>query len=51
MIDRRRLHDGCARLLDEVAPDVSADATVADLSPAQQQMVEIAKALSLEARV
>lgn len=50
-IDRRRLRDGAAAVLARVAPDVSADAAVADLSPAQQQMVEIAKALSLDARV
>jgi ABC-type sugar transport system ATPase subunit len=51
MIDRRRLHTDAAHLLKGIAPDVSADAVVADLSPAQQQMVEITKALSLNARV
>jgi ABC-type sugar transport system ATPase subunit len=51
MIHRRRLHTDAERLLKEVAPDVVADAVIADLSPAQQQMVEIAKALSLDARV
>src|SRR6185503_13953980 len=47
MIDRRQLHADADRLLQVVAPEVSADAVVAELSPAQQQMVEIAKALSL----
>ena len=51
MIHRRQLHANAERLLNEVAPDVTADATVADLSPARQQMVEIAKALSLDARI
>ena len=51
MIDRRRLRAEAGRLLAEVAPDVEADNEVVDLSPAQQQMIEIAKALSLDARV
>ena len=51
MINRRRLHAGAELLLAEVAPDIAADAVVADLSSAQQQMVEIAKALSLDARI
>jgi ABC-type sugar transport system ATPase subunit len=51
MINRRRLRADAEQLLAEVAPDVAADAVVADLSPAQQQMVEIAKALSLAAKI
>jgi ribose transport system ATP-binding protein len=51
MIDRRRLRDEAHRLLAEVAPDVAPETAVIDLSPAQQQMVEIAKALSLDARI
>ena len=51
MIQRRRLLADATTLLRDVAPDVPADAVVAELSPAQQQMVEIAKALSLEARI
>jgi ABC-type sugar transport system ATPase subunit len=50
-IDRRRLRSDTAQCLQDVAPEVSPDAIVADLSPAEQQMVEIAKALSLDARV
>jgi len=51
MIDKGRMYGDAARLLSEVAPDVSSDAAVAELSPAHQQMVEIAKVLSLDARV
>lgn len=51
MVDRRQLHAAAAALLARVAPDISTEATVADLSPAQQQMVEVAKALSLDAKV
>lgn len=51
MIDRRRLRSDAGCLLTEIAPDVVADTTVSTLSPAQQQMVEIAKALSLDAKV
>jgi ABC-type sugar transport system ATPase subunit len=51
MINRRRLHADAAPLLREVAPEVAADDVIADLPPAQQQMVEIAKALSFDARL
>lgn len=51
MVDRRQLHAAAATVLARVAPDISTEATVAELSPAQQQMVEIAKALSLDAKV
>src|SRR5262245_34440374 len=51
VIDRRKLHREVAGLLAQVAPEVASDDIVADLSPAQQQMVEIAKALSLDARL
>lgn len=50
-VDRRQLRAAAAALLARTAPDLSTEATVADLSPAQQQMVEIAKALSLGAKV
>ncbi len=51
MVDSRQLHAAAAAVLARVAPDVSAETTAAELSPAQQQMVEIAKALSLDAKV
>jgi rhamnose transport system ATP-binding protein len=50
-IDRRRLYAEAGRWLQEVAPDVAGTDVIAELSPARQQMVEIAKALSLEARI
>jgi ABC-type sugar transport system ATPase subunit len=50
-IERRRLETDAQTLLAEVAPDVHPRATVGELTSAQQQMVEIAKALSLQARV
>jgi ABC-type sugar transport system ATPase subunit len=51
MVDRRRLRTDAARLLATVAPDVHPDDILVDLTTAQQQMVEIAKALSLDARL
>lgn len=50
-IDWRGLHQSATALLAEVAPEVSSFDLVAELSPAQQQMVEIAKALSLAPRL
>jgi len=50
-IDRKRMRADARRVLAAIAPDIDADAAVADLSPAQQQMVEIAKALSLDAKI
>ena len=51
MIDRRRLDENARRVLAEVAPEVDPRATVSELSSSQRQMVEIAKALSLDARL
>ncbi len=50
-IRRRRLIEDARRLLERVALPIDPRTRVADLSPAQQQMVEIAKALSLDARL
>ena len=50
-IDRRSMEATARALLTRVALDVSPATTVAALSPAQQQLVEIAKALSLNARL
>jgi ABC-type sugar transport system ATPase subunit len=50
-IDRRRLREDADKWLRQVAPEVSPGDIVDELSPAQQQMVEIAKALSLRARL
>ena len=46
-----QLRAATAKLLQQLRLDISPDTEVAELSPAQQQMVEIAKALSLQARL
>jgi ABC-type sugar transport system ATPase subunit len=50
-VDWRRLHTETRQWLDQVGLAVEPTALVGDLSPAQQQMVEIAKALSLRAKL
>jgi ribose transport system ATP-binding protein len=50
-VDRDRLHADAQRCLDRLGVAIAPGATVARLPVAQQQMVEIAKALSLEAQV
>ncbi|MCX4825044.1 sugar ABC transporter ATP-binding protein [Streptomyces sp. NBC_01142] len=51
MIDRKRMEADAAELLERVGVDVPPHATVRELGIARLQMVEIAKALSLDARV
>ncbi|WP_292497951.1 ATP-binding cassette domain-containing protein, partial [Mesorhizobium sp.] len=51
LVDRAKLREMVAPLLKRVGANFSADAPVASLSLAQQQMVEIAKALSIKARL
>ncbi|WP_342621075.1 sugar ABC transporter ATP-binding protein [Rhodoferax sp. GW822-FHT02A01] len=51
LIDKVRLRKDAQQCLDRLGVDISPDAIVHTLSVAQQQMVEIAKALSLDARV
>ena len=51
MIDRKAMDERAAELLARVGLDVSPRARVRDLGIARLQMVEIAKALSLDARV
>ncbi|MGY2049848.1 sugar ABC transporter ATP-binding protein [Methylobacterium sp. JK268] len=51
LIDRRRLRDDALRWLDRLGGGIDPDRTVRTLSVAQCQMVEIAKALSLNAEV
>jgi len=50
-IDRRRMHDDAAGLLTRLGVRLDADRPVRGLSIADQQVVEIAKALSFDARV
>jgi ABC-type sugar transport system ATPase subunit len=51
LIDRRRLRADTERLLAAVRLDADPDEPVERLSSARQQLVEVAKALSLDARV
>jgi ribose transport system ATP-binding protein len=51
LIDRAKMREAVRPWLDQLGLDVSPDTPVARLSIAQQQLVEIAKALSLNARV
>ena len=51
LVDRRKMHAIVQPYLAQLGLRISADTAVAGLSIAQQQLVEIAKALSLEARV
>ncbi|MBV9703815.1 MAG: sugar ABC transporter ATP-binding protein, partial [Methylobacteriaceae bacterium] len=51
LIDRKRLRAQVRPLLERLAVDFEADRLVAELSLAQRQLVEIMKALSLDARL
>jgi inositol transport system ATP-binding protein len=51
LIDRRRLRDNARKVLTELGLDLDPDAEVRDLSVAGQQMVEIARAMTLNARL
>jgi len=51
LIDRKALHARTQPLLDRLGADFTPDAPLADLSLAQRQLVEIMKALSLDARL
>jgi ABC-type sugar transport system ATPase subunit len=50
-IDRARLLEGTLEVLAELDVDLDPKTIVEDLSPAEQQMVEIAKAISIQARL
>jgi ribose transport system ATP-binding protein len=51
LIDEKALHEKVKPLLQRLGADFRSDALVGDLSLAQRQLVEIAKALSLDARL
>ena len=51
LIDRRRLAENASALLAQVGLDVPPQLPVERLSPGEQQLVEIAKALALDARL
>lgn len=50
-LDRRRLHDQARARLDRIGAHISPDARLGDLSIGMQQMVEIARAVSADARI
>jgi len=50
-VDRRRMEQEARQLLERVGARVPATALIRDLSVAQQQMVEVAKALAVDARI
>ncbi|MCC6165957.1 MAG: sugar ABC transporter ATP-binding protein [Caldilineaceae bacterium] len=50
-VDRRRMQSEAARALAQIGARITPATRVRDLSVAQQQMVEIAKALAVDARV
>lgn len=51
IVDRRKMRDEARKLLERMKVRVEPDALVSALGVAQKQMVEIAKALSLNARI
>lgn len=50
-VDRRKMREEARKLLERMKVRVDPDALISDLGVAQRQMVEIAKALSLNARI
>jgi ribose transport system ATP-binding protein len=50
-VDRRRMEQEAQQHLERVGARVSATALIRDLSVAEQQMVEVAKALAVDARI
>src|SRR6478736_5232496 len=51
LVDRRKLHDQTRPFLEVLGVDFTPDTPVAELSIAQRQLLEIAKALSLNSRL
>ena len=51
LVDRRKIHSQTKVYLERLGLNVASETSLRDLSIAQQQMVEIAKALSLQARI
>jgi len=50
-VDRRRMEAEAGRVLERIRARIAPDSKVRDLSVAQQQMVEIAKAIAVEAKI
>lgn len=51
LIDRKKLYNEAQKLIDKISGNVSAYDIVGEISTAQKQMVEIAKALSMNVKV
>ena len=51
LLDKRRMKEQTRSLLQELNTEIPPDATIRDLSVAQKQMVEIAKALAHESKM
>ena len=51
LIDRKKLHDEAQRILEFLNVSIPVQAQVSELSIAQQQLVEVAKALSVNAEI
>lgn len=51
MIDWRTVHEGTRQVLDQLSLNINSGAVVKELSVAQQQLVEIAKAISMESNL
>lgn len=49
--DKRRMHTEARKLLDQVGLNLSTNVKVEELSTAQRQMVEVAKALSVDSKI
>ena len=50
-VDRRRMREEASRLLRRLGSSIAPDSPAGDLSIAQQQIVEIAKAFAIDARI
>ena len=51
LIDDKKMHEEAKKILDDLGIDISTYAQVSTLSVAQQQMVEIAKAISFNSKI
>ena len=51
LVDHKKMHDEAQKLLDEVGLHFDANTKLGDLTTSQQQLVEIAKALSVNAKI
>ena len=50
-IDWKKIHDGGKKVLDSIGVDISTEAIAGELSVGEQQLVEIAKAVAINAKM